>query len=88
MKSRSRPSATTKFRRWRVENSLTLEEVSDLTGLSVSALSRVERGERQLRPQMRVLVARRLGVPLRTLFEVQEIKDEELDEPVNIARTN
>jgi hypothetical protein len=34
-------------------------------------LSRAERGERRLAPLTRVKVARRLGVPVRDLFEVE-----------------
>ncbi len=34
----------TKLRAWRHKNRLTLEDVSDLTGVSIPMLSRVERG--------------------------------------------
>ena len=64
-----------KLRQWRVGNELTLEEMSDLTGLSVAMLSRVERGERRLAPLTRVRVARRLGVPVRSLFDVEDLDD-------------
>lgn len=64
---------TNRLRVWRVDQGLTLEEVADLTGLSVSMLSRVERGERQLAPLTRVHIARRLGVAVRDLFEVEEL---------------
>ena len=50
------------LRQWRTDHDLTLEEISDLTGLSVPMLSRVERGKRRLAPLRRVAVARRLGV--------------------------
>jgi transcriptional regulator with XRE-family HTH domain len=59
---------------WRTSEELTLEEVSDLTGLSVSMLSRAERGLRQVSPQTKVLVARRLGVAIHDLFEVDELE--------------
>lgn len=56
------------LRRWREANALSLDEVSGLTGISVSELSRLERGLRSLPPLRRVDVARRLGVRLRDLF--------------------
>jgi transcriptional regulator with XRE-family HTH domain len=64
-----------RLRLWRAENGLTLEEESDLTGLSIAMLSRVERGQRQLAPLTRVRVARRLGMRVRDLFEVEELDD-------------
>lgn len=60
-----------RLRRWRANAGLTLEEVSDLTGLSPAMLSLVERGERQLAPMTRVRVARCLGVKVRDLFDVE-----------------
>jgi transcriptional regulator with XRE-family HTH domain len=60
--------------RWRKESGLTLQEVSDLTGLSVSMLSRVERGERTMSPMTRVQLARRLGVAIHDLFEVDVLE--------------
>ena len=68
-----------KLRTWRTEQRLTLEEVTDLTGISASMWSRVERGERQLSPQMKVLVARRLGVRVRELFPLEEEPHDEKD---------
>jgi transcriptional regulator with XRE-family HTH domain len=69
--------AQTRLRLWRVDNGVSLPELSDLTGLSAPFLSRVERGERQLAPLTKVQVARRLGVPIHELFEVEEIDEEE-----------
>lgn len=63
-----------RLRVWRTDNGLTLEELSDLTGLSVPMLSRVERGERELAPLTKVKVSRRLGVPIRQLFDVEELE--------------
>ena len=63
----------TRLRAWRQANGLTLEEVSDLTGLSVPMISRAERGQRSIAPLRRVLVARRLGVPVRELFAPPEL---------------
>jgi transcriptional regulator with XRE-family HTH domain len=62
---------TCTFREWRQTAGLTLEEVSDLTGITISVLSRVERGQRNLRPMTKVRVARRLGVPISALFPVE-----------------
>ncbi len=67
---------TNRLRLWRVREGLTLDEVSALTGVSVSMLSRAERGQRQLAPLTKVRVARCLDVPLRDLFEVEEVPDE------------
>lgn len=58
-----------RFRSWREGAGLTLREVADLTGLSESMLSRVERGQRSLKPQVKARVARCLRVPISTLFE-------------------
>ena len=65
-----------RLRQWRVDNGLSLRELSDLTGLSVSGLSRLERGKRQPRPLTRVKIARRLGVTVGELFEVEPIKED------------
>jgi transcriptional regulator with XRE-family HTH domain len=62
-----------RLRLWRAEQGLTLEELSDLVGLSVPMLSRVERGQRQLAPLTKVRVARRLGVRVSDLFPVEEL---------------
>ncbi len=62
-----------KLRHWRESEGLTLVETSDLTGISVAMLSLVERGRRQLAPMTKVQVARRLGVPLRALFAVEDL---------------
>ena len=51
---------------------LTLEEVGDLTGYSVSMWSRVERSERAFAPDAKILIARRLGVLIRELFPLEE----------------
>lgn len=64
-----------RLRLWRVQHGYLLEEVSDLTGVSVPMLSRVERGERHLRRETKVRVARCLGVPIRDLFNVEETDD-------------
>lgn len=64
-----------RLRLWRASAGLTLEEVSDLTGLSPGMLSLVERGQRQLAPMTRVRVARCLGVKVRDLFDVEPVDE-------------
>ena len=59
-----------KLRAWREAHGLTLEELSDLPGLSIAMLSRAERGERELAPLRRVALARLLKVRVRDLFPV------------------
>ena len=61
-----------RLRLWRMGAGWTLEEVADLTGYSVSQLSRAERGERNLSPTAKVRISRCLGVPIRELFEVDD----------------
>lgn len=63
-----------KFRRWRVGQRLTLHDVSALTGVSVPMLSLVESGQRRFSRSKKVLIARRLGVSLRALFEPEPIR--------------
>jgi transcriptional regulator with XRE-family HTH domain len=62
----------TQFRTWRRKNRLALEDIADLTGFSISMLSRVERGKRNLSPKAKVTLAKRLGVHIRDLFPVEE----------------
>ncbi|HLM96765.1 MAG TPA: helix-turn-helix transcriptional regulator [Acidimicrobiales bacterium] len=62
-------NTTSRLRRWRIANEVTLEDLSGLTGLSQPLLSRVERGERRLKPLDRVRVARAVGEPVGALFE-------------------
>ena len=62
----------TKFPTWRRKNRLALEDAADLTAHSISMLSRVERGERNLSPQAKVILAKRLGVRIRDHFPVQQ----------------
>ena len=66
----------TKLRAWRTAQGYSLDEVSGLTGVSVPMLSRVENGQRQLAPHTRVVVARRLGVRLAELFDVEPIPED------------
>lgn len=66
----------TKLRAWRTAQGYSLDEVAALTGISAPMLSRVETGQRQLAPHTRVLFARRLGVRLAELFEVELIPED------------
>lgn len=63
-----------RLHRWRADAGLSLDEMADLTGMSKSMLSRVERGERELAPLTKVKVARRLGVRVADLFEIEELE--------------
>jgi transcriptional regulator with XRE-family HTH domain len=65
----------TKLRRWRQNAGFSLDEVADLVGIEASGWSRVERGERPLRPATKVAVARRLGVKVRELWDLEPIAD-------------
>ena len=65
-----------KLRTWRLREQLTLEDMADLTGFTAAMLSLVENGKRRLSLQGKIIVARRLKVPLRELFEVEPISDE------------
>jgi transcriptional regulator with XRE-family HTH domain len=69
------PEPKTKFQAWRLTNELAIDDVSGLTGLSPSYVYRVDRGERTLPPLTKVKVARRLGVPVRVLFDIEDIAE-------------
>ena len=71
MKGSETTRLTNRLRIWRAAHGgLTLEEVAGLTGVSVSMLSRAERGQRVFAPLTKVHIARCLGVPVGELFEV------------------
>lgn len=72
---------TTALREWRIEHGLTLAEMAALVGKDPSALSRIERLERRVRPLDKVRIARRLGVPVADLFPVEPIADLDEGEP-------
>lgn len=72
---------TNRLRDWRNRNGYTLEEVAGITGLSVSMLSLVERGKRNLKPATKILMARRLGVPVAELFDVDPVPGDEATVP-------
>lgn len=71
---------TSRLRQWREQQNLTILEVSDLTGISPSMLSRVETGDRHLSPHSRVVMARRLRVRVADLFELDAA-----DEPPEVV---
>jgi transcriptional regulator with XRE-family HTH domain len=60
------------LREWRERQGWTLADVSGLTGLSRSYLSRVERGLRDPSPDTKVQLARRLGAAVTELFPLRE----------------
>ena len=64
-----------RLRLWRAESGLTQDEVADLSGLSKAYISRIERGERVPRPLTRVKIARRLGVQVADLFDVEQLEE-------------
>lgn len=66
----------TPLRRWRLDNGLSLEEVSGLVGLSISVLSRVERGQAGLKPLTKIRLARRLGVRVEEIFPPEPLPEE------------
>jgi transcriptional regulator with XRE-family HTH domain len=76
MKSSPPVLPKTPFHRWRLENGLSLQELSDLTGISTAMLSRAERGLRSFAPLTKVRIARLLGVPVSELFEVEAIPED------------
>lgn len=75
-------SLKTTLRQWRTERGITLEEMADVTGWSVSMLSLIERGERQISPIARIEFARRLGVRVRDIFPVDQRHQLEPSDPV------
>ena len=62
----------TSLKQWREKERLTLEEVGDLVGYSAAMLCRIEQGVRRPSREAKVRIARRLGVPIRALFPVEE----------------
>jgi transcriptional regulator with XRE-family HTH domain len=67
------------LREWRERQGWTLAEVSGLTGVSVSHLSLIERGQREAPPRLRVLIARGIGATVSDLFPLAETEDAEHD---------
>jgi hypothetical protein len=69
---------STRLQKWRIATGLSLEEASDLTGYSTAMLSLTERGLREFSPMAKVAVARRLGVAISDLFEVEPVSEDDL----------
>jgi transcriptional regulator with XRE-family HTH domain len=69
--------AVTRLRNWRESAELSLGEVGGLTGVSIAMLSRLERGQRRASPRLKVQMARRLGVQIPDLFEVEPLVEED-----------
>jgi transcriptional regulator with XRE-family HTH domain len=67
----------TKLRSWRESAELSLGEVGGLTGVSIAMLSRLERGQRRASPKLKIQMARRLGVQIPDLFEVEPLVEED-----------
>ena len=72
-------AVATRLKAWRLSEGLTLEEVSGLTGVSVGMLSKVERGRTRMAPMTRLALARRLGVPVRQLFDPEPVALDEIE---------
>lgn len=73
-----------RLREWRTVHGLTLDELGALTGYSEASISRIERGERDVRPIEKVRLARSLRVPLRDLFDFEEPAVDQAEEPFNL----
>lgn len=58
------------LREWRSSRGWTLDEVAGLTGVHLSYLSRIERGEREPPPHTKIQIARGLGAGVSELFPV------------------
>jgi transcriptional regulator with XRE-family HTH domain len=56
------------LREWRKRNEVRLEDLHDLTGVSIATLSRVERGLTKINPLDQIKIARVVGVRVRDLF--------------------
>lgn len=66
--AQERTEQRTMLRAWRLRQGWSLEEVADLTGLSVGQLSKIERGQHMPRPRMRIRIARALGARVGQIF--------------------
>ncbi|GMA60953.1 XRE family transcriptional regulator [Alicyclobacillus fastidiosus] len=64
-----------RIRALRQENKMTLQELSDRSGLSVSFLSQVERGNSSLTITSLQRIAEAFGIPMAALFEAAENKN-------------
>jgi transcriptional regulator with XRE-family HTH domain len=64
--------ATALLREWRTARGWTLAEVAGLTGLTVSYLSLIERGQRDPTPRVKVVIARGIGATVADVFPPPE----------------
>lgn len=74
----ARGKKPSRLRSWRGKERLTLREIAGLTGFSSAMISLVENGHRTLSREGKILLARRLGVPVQTLFEPEPVDEAEL----------
>lgn len=65
----------TRFRCWLTEHGLTLTDAADLTGMSISHMSKIAKGQRDAAPLTKVHIARCLGARVAELFEVEQIPE-------------
>lgn len=75
LKQQQRFAGSGKLWAWRTGQGFSQQESADLAGCSLSMWSRAERGERVFSPTMKVAIARRLGVSVADLFEVEPLGD-------------
>jgi transcriptional regulator with XRE-family HTH domain len=61
------------LRRYRRDLGASLDDLAGLTGVSAGTLSKVERGRCGLRPQTKLLIARRLGARVGDLFPIEPV---------------
>ena len=59
---------TSNLREWRKRHDVRLEDLHDLTGISIATLSRVERGLTRIAPLDQIRIARVVGLSIRHLF--------------------
>lgn len=62
-----------RLREWRERNGWKLEEGAGLLGVSPSQLSRLERGQRGIRPHDRVRYARLFGAKVADIFPPEAV---------------
>jgi transcriptional regulator with XRE-family HTH domain len=70
---------TNRLRQWRIEHDLSQQEVADLAGVDNTHWSRAERGLVDFAPLTRVRIARRLGVRVADLFDVDPVEEPPAD---------
>jgi len=63
-----------KLAAYRKREGMSLQDLSAITGFTAAHLSFVERGKRNLSVRGKLLLARRLGVPIRRLFDIQHAR--------------